>query len=88
MQRCAVYEPLRSWHALLYVRVYVFILVRTKLLRRKFAERFSSPDARSDINYVAFLAAVDLAVAGHDKVRQTRFGQTVPDSPHIKKKLI
>eukprot|EP00904_Undaria_pinnatifida_P007730 jgi/Undpi1/4087/HiC_scaffold_16.g07454.m1 len=41
---------------------------KTKLLRRKFAERFSSPDARSDVNYVAFLAAVDLAVAGHDKI--------------------
>lgn len=34
---------------------------RTKLLRRKFAERFTSPDTRFDVNYRAFLAAVDLA---------------------------
>lgn len=38
-------------------------------MRRKFAERFTSPDARSDVNYAAFLAAVDMAAAGHDKVR-------------------
>lgn len=50
---------------------WVYVPFRTKLLRRKFAERFSSPDGRSDINYVAFLAAVDLAMAGHDKVTQT-----------------
>lgn len=56
-----------------YVRTLVSILLRTKLLRRKFAERFSSPDARSDVNYVAFLAAVDLVVAGHDKVRHDAF---------------
>lgn len=41
---------------------------RARLLRRKFAERFTSPDARSDVNYVAFLTAVDMAAAGHDKV--------------------
>lgn len=41
-----------------------------RLLRRKFAERFTSPDARSDVNYVAFLAAVEMAAVGHDKVCQ------------------
>eukprot|EP00903_Cladosiphon_okamuranus_P014842 g13743.t1 len=41
---------------------------KTRLLRRKFAERFTSPDARSDVNYVAFLTAVDMAAAGHDKI--------------------
>lgn len=45
------------------------IAFRTRLLRRKFVERFTSPDARSDVNYVAFLAAVDMAAAGHDEVR-------------------
>ncbi|CAM9638892.1 unnamed protein product [Pylaiella littoralis] len=45
-------------------------LVRRKagLLRRRFAERFSSPDSRRDVNYVAFLAAVEMAAAGHDKI--------------------
>lgn len=41
---------------------------RARLLRRKFAERFSSPDSRSDVNYIAFLTAMQMAMAGHDKV--------------------
>lgn len=49
-----------AWHAVMFAR--------TRLLRRKFAERLSSPDARSDVNYRAFLAAVDLAMAGHNTV--------------------
>lgn len=43
-------------------------MYRARLLKRKFAERFSSPDARSDVNYKAFLAALDLVMTGHDKV--------------------
>ncbi|CAM9270699.1 unnamed protein product, partial [Ectocarpus sp. 13 AM-2016] len=41
---------------------------KARLLQRKFAERFSSPDSRSDVNYMAFLEAVEMAVAGHDKI--------------------
>ncbi|CBJ27458.1 conserved unknown protein [Ectocarpus siliculosus] len=41
---------------------------KARLLQRKFAERFSSPDSRSDVNYMAFLEEVETAVAGHDKI--------------------
>lgn len=44
---------------------------RTRLLQRKFAERFTSPDSRADVNYKAFLAAIDMAVSGPQQVRRT-----------------
>ncbi|CAM9343026.1 unnamed protein product [Scytosiphon promiscuus] len=41
---------------------------KARLLRRKFAERFFSPDSRSDVNYVAFLAAIQMAMARHEEI--------------------
>ncbi|CAM9632651.1 unnamed protein product, partial [Hapterophycus canaliculatus] len=57
---CTMFERALSSVDLLPVRR------KARLLRRKFAERFSSPDSRSDVNYIAFLTAVQMALAGHD----------------------